>query len=336
MKTIRFINTIGAGFLTLAMVACGGGGVGGTGNTSSSEGGLAMAVKATSLNTKTVVAAAPKTSQFETMFTLLTLKEATAAHTPGNCLDDAKEFILSDGSGLASACVNSAFVVYEEIELEQEGLANGDEVELGPFVLDLIGTAGDGIPGRIDFPVSDGTFNKMKLKIGDLDDRNKDDSLDSSSNDDLPINASSADVKTAGLVGQSLVLSGTAHNGAGASKSFAFKTNLEGKIEIPIAVTAGDPLVDDGSSLITYIDLSSGFSKLTYAKMVANMDGDMRVKKCSDIALDDSQQLACDIVKNIDLFDDIDDDGLAEVEEHRGDDHTVGGGGLFDDSGNRD
>ena len=317
---------LGALLLAFPLVSCGGGGGSGNG------GGNDIKMKASALNNRTVAATAPKFKGMKTMLALFSGKEAVAA--AGNCVtaDAAKEFDLSDAG--ASVCLERALVVYEEIELEQEGVENGDEIELGPFVFDLIGTSGDGIPGGINLPVPDGTFNKMKLKIGDLDDRNNDDRLDSSSNDDLPVNVSSADVKTAGLVGQSLLLTGTAHNGI-ASKPFSFKTNLEGRVEIPITLSAGEPLVDDGSSLITYIDLSTGFSKLSYAKMGANMVGDMRVKKCSDTALDDSQQLACDIVKNIDLFDDIDDDGLAEVEEHRGDDRTAGGG-LFDDSGGRD
>lgn len=341
MEIKYFTKTMIAGMLTLSIAACGSGG----GSGLSSEGGVANTLKATALNNKTVIAAAPKTNHLDTMLALLTVNEVTAAHAPGNCADDAKEFMLSDSTGLASVCLKSALIVYEEIEFEQEGISEGDDqdddVETGPYVMDLIGTADDGISGSISLSVPDGIFNKIEIKIGDLDDRGADDgSLDDSpsSSDDRPVNTSIANANSAGLAGHSLVITGTAHDGTN-NQDFTFKTNLEAKIEMPFTLPSGANPVVDGSSLITLIDLVPGFLKLAYADVTAAGfgNGNFGVTENCASPKNNSQGLACDIVKNIDLFDDDDNDDVAEVEEHRGDNHNGdGGGGLFDDSGNRD
>lgn len=343
MKMRWYMKTIGLVSLTFAIAACGGSG-GGSGTAISSEGGGTTTLKATALNTKTVIAAAPKENRLESMFALLSVKEAFATHSPGNCADGAKEFHLSDG-GLASVCLTSALVVYEEIELEQEGINEGedqdDDVEVGPFVLDLLGTAGDGIPGSVSMPVPDGTLNKIELKIGDLDDDDNDglSQDDDDTSDDTPKNISIADANAAGLAGQSLVITGTAHDGTNPGQNFTFKTNLEAKIEMPFTVPSGANPVVDGSTLITVINLAPGFQNRSYAEVTAAGfgDGSFAVLDTCATPNNTSQTLACDIIKNIDLFDDDDNDDNAEVEEHRGDNHNGdGGNGLFDDSGNRD
>lgn len=161
--------------------------------------------------------------------------------------------------------------------------------------------------------------------MDDLDDDDDDglNSDDSGTDDDLPQNVSAQVATDAGLVKKSLVIEGTrSSDGA----SFTFSSDIEGKIEVPFS--AG---VLDQSTLITFFDLTTAFSALPSSEIAASMDGSMGEDlKCGD-ALNPLQTLACNIVKNIDFFDDSDDDGIGDDSEFRGND-DVG----FDDSGGRD
>ena len=314
--------------LILAVVLAGCGGGGGSGN---SQGGEALTLGITSLNTKTVVASAPK-SPINTMLALLGGKNVFAI--AGNCTDTSREFDLSDASGTASVCLETARLVYEEIELENEGSSVKDGVETGPFLVDMIGTPADNIPGTITLNVPDGNFNKLGLKVGDLDDRDGNGSLDDNGTDVLPTNVAATDVNAAGMAGKSLKITGTAHDGLGGTQAFTFMSNIEGKMEMPITVPAGGPLVVDGSTIVTFVDLSTGFSNLAFADISATMDGTFsnQTESCANPA-NKSQTLACDIVKNVELFHDINDDRKLEAGERRGDDRGgVAGARAFDDN----
>lgn len=313
--------------MAIFLSACGSSGSG------NSQGGDAVTLGVTALNTKALVAAAPK-SKLDTMLAFLEGKEAVAAITPGACGagNDGKGFDLQGGT--AFVCLTEALLVYEEVELENEGSAIKDEVEAGPFLVDLIGTTGDGITGTITLNVPDGNFNKLELEVGDLDDRNGDDSLDDNGTDILPGNVSAANVNAAGMAGKSLKITGTAHDGLGGSQNFTFSSNIEGKLEMPITLAAGDPLVVDGSTLITFVDPSIGFAKLAFADITAIMDGSFTgdAERCG-LTPTKSQQLACDIVQNVELYHDDDNDNSFDDSERRGDNRGANG---FDDSGARD
>lgn len=314
-----------AGFLA----ACGSSGGGG-----SSQGGDALTLGATALNTKTVVAAAPK-SKLDSMLAFLGGQEAVAAIAPGACGagNDGKGFDLLGGT--AFVCLTEALIVYEEVELENEGSAVKDEIEAGPFLVDMIGTPGDNISGTISLNVPDGNFNKLELEVGDLDDRNGNDSLDDNGTDIIPTNVAVADVNAAGMAGKSLKITGTADDGAGNKQPFTFFTNIEGKMEMPITIPAGEPLVVDGSTLVTFVDLSSGFLKLAFADITATMDGTFTSAAESCANANKFQTLGCDIVKNVELFHDINDDRRLDAEERRGDDRGgVAGAQPFDDNPN--
>ncbi|MFQ5588223.1 MAG: hypothetical protein ACE5F7_05225 [Nitrospiria bacterium] len=340
------IKLFGTAMLAMIVAACGSSG-GGSGL--SSEGGVASTLKATALKGGLVVASNKTTGKIDTMLALLSGKEAVAAVSPGDCADDAKGFSLSDGF----VCLNSAYVVFEEIELEQEGINEGDDrdddVEAGPFVFDLLGTANDGVGGSISMPVPDGTFNKIEIKIGDLDDNGisggggaDDGSLDDSpgSLDDNPKNMSVADANSAGLAGKSMVIKGTAHTGPTdtTGTAFTFKTNLEAKIEMPFTVPAGANPVVDGSSLITVVDLAPGFVKLAHADVTAGTfeaDGTFGPTDFCSAPKNKAQGFACDGIRSIDLFDDDDNDDIAEAGEHRGGDDN-GDDTITDDGTVRD
>lgn len=315
-KTRRVAGVLGVLFFSFALAACGGGGGGGGSDGGPKAGEISL--KATALKNQQAVAAAPKA--LDRMWALLSAKEAVAQ---AGC-DANKLFNLADAG--ATVCLTKAYVVFDEIELEQETepSTDGDEIELGPFVIDLLGVADDGIPGSITIAVPDASFNKIKFKVDDLDD-DDDDGLksdDSGTDDDLPQNVSAQVATDAGLVKKSLIIAGTASNGT----SFTFSSDIEGKIEVPFS--AG---VLDQSTLITFFDLTTAFAALPLGSVQTSMDGSMENKKCSDSGLDDSEKLACAVVKNIDLFDDSDDDGIGESGEFRGND-DVG----FDDAGGRD
>jgi len=317
--------------MALFLSACGSSGS----NGSSSESGN-LTLGATALNTKTIVAAAPK-SKLDTMLAFLGGKEAVAAIAPGDCGlgNDAKGFDLAGGTGFV--CLTEALLVYEEVELENEGGGVKDEVEAGPFLIDLIGTVGDGISGTFTLAVPDGRFNKLELKVGDLDEdeNDSDDSLDDSpsSNDDFPTNVSLDAANAVGMAGKSLKITGIAHDGLGGTQNFTFSSNIEGKLKMPISLVAGEQLVVDGSTLITFVDPSIGFSKLAFADITATMDGFFRgdAERCG-LTPTKSQRLACDIVQNVELYHDDDNDNSFDDSERRTN-RTANG---FDDSGARD
>lgn len=318
-RTRRYAGTLGVLFFSLALAACGGGGGGGGGGDGGPKAGE-ISLKATALKNQQAVAAAPKA--LDRMWAFLSAKEAVAQ---AGC-DDNKKFTLQGGT--ETVCLTKTYVVFDEIELEQEPepSTGGDEIELGPFVVDLLGVPDDGIPGSITIAVPDASFNKIKFKVDDLDDDDDDglNSDDSGTDDDLPQNVSAQVAADAGLVKKSLVIQGTASDGT----SFTFSSDIEGEIEIPFSAA-----VLDQSTLITFFDLTAAFSALPSSAIASSMDGSMEDKNCSD-TLDDSEKLACAIVKDINLFDDSDDDGLGDDSERRGsnDDPTTG----FDDSGSRD
>jgi len=327
MKKRSLLNCGGTLLVALSLAACGSSGSG-SGNLA---GGENLTLGVTSLNTKTVVAAAPK-SRIETMLALLGGKEVFAI--AGNCADPAREFDLSDASGTASVCLETARIVYEEVELETEGGVIKDEVEAGPFLVDLIGVPDDGISGTITLNVPVGNFNKLELKVGDLDDRDNNDRLDDNGTDIIPTNVSAIDANAAGMAGKSMRITGTADDGAGNMQPFTFVTNIEGKMEMPITLAPGDPLVIDGSTLVTFIDLSTGFKRLAFADITATMDGSFSdaTESCSTPA-NKFQSLSCDIVKNVELFHDINDDNKLDDAERRGDDRGgVAGARAFDDN----
>lgn len=312
----KFIYLLIMGIASLAMVSCGGGGGGGS--------SPSVNMKVTALKNQQAVASLPKSNAVDRMWAFLSAKTANAAHQPSDCPDSNKIFLLSGGAGTgAKVCLKTAYVVFNEIELEQESPPTGspDELELGPFVVDLIGIPNDGIPGNIPVSVPTGKFDKIKFKIDDLDDKDNNGQLNG--NDDIPKNVSVANVP-AGLVGRSLLITGSATDGTGAHKEFTFKTDIEARITVPFTAS-----VLDGSTLITFFDLSTGFSNLAFTNITPTMDALFNNVKCSDAGLDASHKLACDIAKNINLFQDVNNDDIAENTEKEGDDKGAGG---FDDS----
>lgn len=331
------IKLIGTAMLALTVAACGSSG-GGSGNT---QVGDDIKLHATALKDQTVVAAAPKT-KLDTMLALFGGKEAVAAIQAGDCGagNDARGFDLSGGS--AFVCLTKALIVYEEVELENEGSAVKDEIEAGPFLVDLIGITDD-IPGTITLNVPDGNFNKLEIEVGDLDDNDgnpglHDDGDDNpNTGDDTPKNVSATIADTAGMANHSLRIEGTVHDGLGnPGVPFTFTTNIEGKMEMPITLVDPNVKVIDGSTLVTFVNLSAGFGNLTFADIQSTptMDGSFGpTETCVAAKLagtNKSQILACDIVTNVELFHDVNDDKNLEPGEKRGDDKGAGGG-LFND-----
>lgn len=309
MKAILTSSIVAA--MSLSIAACGGGSSGsGSGVGGSNVSGLTL--KATALKSKTVVAAAPKLT--DRMWALVSGREAIA-QVP---CDGSKKFFLSDGTSFV--CLEKAYVVFNEIELEKETepSTDQDEAELGPFVVDLLGVAGDNIPSDISLAVPDGSFNKIKFKVKALDDNDNDKHLGGST-DDNPKNVTAVDADNAKLTGKSLVITGTRDG----ITPFSFSSNIEGEIEIPFSKS-----VVDQSTLIAFFDLSAAFLA-TEPKDIGD-DGSMGGKKCDDPSATELQGLACRIVKNINLYDDSDHNDVGDDNggERLGDDHT---GGRFDD-----
>ncbi len=310
----RFINFLMAGFFGLVLASCGSDGGGGAGTGTGS-----ITMKATAQTNKQVIASLQKPTATQRMWAFLSGKEAIAAHA--GC-DSSKKFALSGGG---SVCLETAYVVFDEVELERENPSTGveDEAEFGPFVVDLLGVPNDGILGDVPITVPAGEpFKEVKFKVDDLDDKNNDNKLDDPNKDDIPKNILPANAVTAGLVKRSLHITGSATGGGTTHKAFDFFTDIEAKIKVPLTQS-----IFSGDNIITFFDLSTGFGKLDFTTdITATMDGTMGNKKCGDPTLSKPQQLACDIVKNIDLFDDVDNDNVGEAGEDRGDDHSGGGG----------
>lgn len=312
----RFINFLMAGFFGLVLASCGSDGGGGAGTGS-------ITMKATAQTNKQVIASLQKPTVTERMWAFLSGNEANANHTP--CTN--KEFSLSGGGHV---CIEKAYVVFDEVELERENPSTGveDEAEFGPFIVDLAGFPGDEIPGEVNIIVPAGqAFDEVKFKVDDLDDHDGDglqsdddnhNGIDDD-NDDIPVNVSPANIPV-GLVKRSLLIIGSATDGT-TTKAFTFSTDIEAKIKVPLTQS-----IFSGDNIITFFDLSTGFGNLTFSDITTTMDGTMTGKKCSDAGLNASQKLACDIVKNINLFEDVDNDNVGEAGEDRGDDHSGGGG----------
>ncbi len=335
-RSIQFGSTL---LMALFLTACGSSGSSSPGN------GDAIKLGATALKTKTVVAAAPK-SKLDTMLAFFGGKEAVAAIAPDVCGpgNDGRGFdlkVVNPTDPAAFVCLTEALLVYEEVELENEGGAVKDEVEAGPFLIDLIGNPDDGIAGTFSLTVPNGRFNKLELEVGDLDeDKNdNDDSLDDSpgSNDDFPTNVSLDAANAVAMAGKSLKITGIADDGAGNTQAFVFFSNIEGKLEMPIDLVEGEQLVVDGSTLITFIDPSIGFSKLAFADFptVGDMNGSFTgdAERCGATPTK-FQRLACDIVQNVELYHDDDNDNSFDDSERRGDNR--GANGFDDNPGARD
>lgn len=314
MKTILKFSVIAA--MGLSIAACGGGGGSGSESGGSVGGSNAsgLTLKATALKSKTVVAAAPKLT--DRMWALVSGREAIAQAA----CDDSKKFLLSDGTSFV--CLEKAYVVFNEIELEKETepSTNQDEIELGPFVVDLLGVADDNIPSNISLAVPAGSFNKIKFKVKALDDNDNDKHLGGST-DDNPKNVTASAADDAKLTGKSLVITGTKPDGI---TPFIFSSNIEGEIEIPFSKS-----VVDQSTLIAFFDLSAAF--LATEPNDIGDDGSMGGKKCDDPSATKLHELACRIVKNIGVYDDSNHNEIGDDNggERLGDDHTGGGG--FDD-----
>lgn len=320
MKKVKYTGILGSALMALILTACG-----------SDGGGSTVTIKGTALNNKTVVAAAPRSKAVEFVWNLISAKEAVAQQA---C--DADKLFLLAGTG-ETVCLTRAVVAFDEIELEQEGVTDGLEIELGPFVLDLLGDSTDNIPGSMTITESETSFDKIKFKVDDLDDGG-DNTLDNNGlGDDTPINTSGSDAMTAGLLKKSIIIEGTADNGT-TTETFKFDSNIEARIIVNFTTAT---LAQN--SLIIYFDLGTAFGSLSFTDIVdagGTLDGSMsssgsKNTSCSVTGLTPSQQLACNIVKNIDLYEDVDGDDSADDSEgeHRGDDRGAGG---FDDDFNHD
>ena len=320
--------------ILISFVSCGGNGSGIGSNGGGVGGSGAINMKATAQTNKQVVALLQKPTAIERMWAFLSNNEANATHEDF-CTN--KEFLLSGGGHV---CIERAYVVFDEIELEQENDSSesDDEVEFGPFIVDLAGFPGDGIPGEVNIIVPAGQiFDEVKFKVDDLDDDDNDGLKieDNGSFDDVPVNVSLANIP-GGLVKRSLLIIGSATDGT-TTKAFTFSTDIEAKIKVPLSQT-----VFSGDNIITFFDFTTGFGNRTFADFQDNMFADFNRSgsgspiKCSDVpnppvtSTDKFRKLACDIVKDIDLFEDVDDDDVAEAGEDRGDNSGPGG---FDDSG---
>lgn len=326
-KGFEFFEFFLIALILITFASCGGsgGGVGGSG---------AINMKATAQTNKQVVASLQKPTPLGRMWAFLSGNEANAIHTP--CTN--KEFSLAGGGHV---CIEKAYVVFDEVELERENPSTGveDEVEFGPFIVDLAGFPGDGIPGEVSITVPAGQiFDEVKFKVDDLDDDDNDGLKieDNGSSDDVPVNVSLANIPS-GLVKRSLLIIGSATDGT-TTKAFTFTTDIEARIKVPLTQT-----VFSGDNIITFFDFTTGFGNRTFAELfpgfspvtieaIFNPSGSSSIK-CSSPSLTAAQKLACDIVKNIDLFEDVDDDDIAEAGEDRGDNSGPGG---FDDSGSAD
>lgn len=320
--------------ILITFASCGGGGVGGSG---------AVNMKATAQTNKQVVASLQKPTPIQRMLAFLSGKEANANHETF-CTN--KEFSLFGGGHV---CVEKAYVVFDKVELERENPLTGveDEVEFGPFIVDLAGFPNDGIPGEVNIIVPAGqAFDEVKFKVDDLDDHDGDglqsdddnhDGIDDDK-DDIPVNVSLANIPP-GLVKRSLLIIGSARNAANTTtKAFTFSTDIEARIKVPLSQT-----VFSGDNIITFFKFTTGFGNRTFDELfsgpspitieaIFNPSGSSSIK-CSSPSLTAAQKLACDIVKNIDLFEDVDDDDVAEAGEDRGDNSGPSG---FDDSGSAD
>ncbi|MEK7870931.1 MAG: hypothetical protein AAB244_00945 [Nitrospirota bacterium] len=312
-----FIAVFVLGCLGIVMTSCGGGGSGTVGGGGGGGGTSGITLEATGLKNKQAVASLSKPYALDWMWAFLSGNDANAAH---ETCDANKRFNLSGGG---SVCLDTAYIVFDEIELEQEDDTTGteDEVEAGPFVVDLLGVTNDGIPGDIDLTVPDGVFDEIKFKVDDLDD-DDDDGLktdDDGNSDDVPENVSIASIP-AGLVKRSLIITGSATGVAGEHTAFTFTTDIEARIKIPFSDT-----VLDGGTIITFFDLTTAFGNRNFSEISATMTALFSSSKCSDAGLDAAHKLACDIVKNIDLFEDVDNDDVGDDSEDRGDDRGTGG-----------
>lgn len=315
--------------ILITFASCGdsGGGVGGSG---------AINMKATAQTNKQVVALLQKPTALERMWAFLSSKEANANHETF-CTN--KEFPLSGGGHV---CIEKAYVVFDKVELERENPLTGveDEAEFGPFIVDLAGFPNDGIPGEVNIIVPAGqAFDEVKFKVDDLDDHDGDglqsddddhDGIDDDK-DDIPVNVSLVNIP-AGLVKRSLLIIGSATDGT-TTKAFTFSTDIEARIKVPLTQT-----VFSGDNIITFFDFTTGFKNRTFVEITPTMEAIFNPSgsssiKCSSLSLTAAQKMACDIVKNIDLFEDVDDDDIAEAGEDRGDNSGPGG---FDDSGSAD
>lgn len=318
MKPISLLTTLPVGLILLGTVACGGGGIVGTGKANIAP------VPRSGGSPKPEASLVEKSSLFAKALDLFLVKPfAVEAAAPSTVT------VSIDGGGVT---ITKALIVFSEIDFKHEGEGKEDDFEVtGPFLLRMVGsgTIPDEITG-IEVPA--GNFDEIRFRIDDLDDKNLDGDVGDST-DEAPVNVSLEVVQTSGLVGKSILIQGSVTPTGGSAVNFTFTTDLDEKVRVPFTA-AGLPTISSGQVLdfLVAIDFKKVFNSVNADQAGATSSAqeihDAAVASGGALDPDTSlPQSARNVAKaiedaiddSIDLFNDKDNDDLPDPDEDIGD-----------------